>query len=261
MTKERHQMTKNFMQLINNDYKELFQFKSSEIEVEIDNRIDIITKAFKENQPYKLNYDDLVYYEHGISIMPSYYGARWTSEVYFPFLQKHNPNTLLVIELIILFYAKSIYQMVCSDIQVVNQLEKENQMFFDKNTMLFLLTTNKSSERYKVRPLIYYVSILKKLFANQPTTRELTIYGGEDIFYITSEMYSNITDKLLEDSDEVRYKGVIQSMVGIYRLYYNKIEYFTEIQPLFLKIIHDSLLNFNVLLSFNNQYLEEQQET
>src|SRR5699024_8943839 len=129
---------------------------------------------------------------------------------------------------ITLFYSKSIYQMVCSDIEIVKQLEKkdglffdritekENEMFFDKSTMVFLITANKSSEPYnRVRPLIYYISIVKELFVNRPTTRELTIYDEEDTFYITSEMYRNITDKLLEDSDEVRYKEVVQSMIGI----------------------------------------------
>jgi len=259
-----------FIQLINSDIKELFHFKSSEIEVEIDNRINIITNSLKEKSIFKLNHDDLLNYERGIETMPSYYGTRWTSEVYFPFLQKYNPNTLLIIELITLFYSKSIYQMVCSDIEIVKQLEKkdglffdritekENEMFFDKSTMVFLITANKSSEPYnRVRPLIYYISIVKELFVNRPTTRELTIYDEEDTFYITSEMYRNITDKLLEDSDEVRYKEVVQSMIGIYTLYFNKITYFTEIQPLFLKIIYDCLLNFEDILMFNNQYLKE----
>src|SRR5699024_9565357 len=107
----------NFIQLINSDIKELFHFKSSEIERQIYNRINIITNYLKETSIFKLNDDNLLNYERGNETMHSYYGTRWTSEVYFPFLQKYNPNTLLIIELITLFYSKSIYQMVCSDIE------------------------------------------------------------------------------------------------------------------------------------------------
>ena len=262
-------LTKEYLQLIDSDIKELFHFKSSEIEVEIDNRINIITTFLKEKSIYKLNHDDLLFYERGFETMPSYYGPRWTSDYFFPFIQKRNPNTMLILELITLVYSKTIYQMVCSDIEIVKQLkkedglffdritEKENEMFFDKSTMDFLITANKSFEPYRrVRPLIYYISILKELFGNQPTTRELTIYGEEDTFYITSEMYCNITDKLLEDSEEVRYKEVVQRIIGHYTLYFNKITYFTEIQPLFLKIIYDCLENFDDILTFNNQYLK-----
>lgn len=262
-------LTKEYLQLIDSDFKELFHFKSSEIEVEIDNRINIITTFLKEKSIFKLNHDDLLFYERGFETMPSYYGTRWTSDYFFPFIQKRNPNTMLILELITLVYSKTIYQMVCSDIEIVKQLkkedglffdritEKENEMFFDKSTMDFLITADKSSEPYsRVRPLIYYISILKELFVNQPTTRDLTIYGEEDTFYITSEMYRNITDKLLEDSEEVRYKEVVQRIIGQYTLYFNKITYFTEIQPLFLKIIYDCLENFDDILTFNNQYVK-----
>lgn len=259
---------KNFIQLIDNDFKELFHFKSSKIEVELENRITLITTSLKEKSIFRLNYDDLLNYERGIDTMPAYYGNEWSSKCYFPFIQKMNPNTMLILELITLVYSKSIYQMVCSDLEIVKQLEKEdglffdkitekeNEMFFDKSTMDFLITANKSSELYRVRPLIYYISILKELFVNQPTTRDLTIYGEKDTFYITSEMYRNITDKLLEDSEEIRYKEVVQRIIGQYTLYFNKITYFTEIQPLFLKIIYDCLLNFDDLLAFNNQYVK-----
>lgn len=269
MIENKHKLTEEFLQLLQSDFKKLFQFKTNEIEVELENRIDLITTSLKEKSIYKLNHDDLLFYECGFETMPSYYGTRWTSDYFFPFIQKRNPNTMLILELITLVYSKTIYQMVCSDIEIVKQLkkedelffdritEKENEMFFDKSTMDFLITANKSSEPYRrVRPLIYYISILKELFVNQPTTRDLTIYGEEDTFYITSEMYRNITDKLLEDSEEVRYKEVVQRIIGHYTLYFNKITYFTNVQPLFLKIIYDCLFNFEDILSFNNQHLK-----
>lgn len=248
---------KNFIQLIDSDFRELFQFKTNEIEVELENRINLVTTSLKEKSIYKLNHDDLLFYERGIDTMPSYYGEEWSSKCYFPFIQKKNPTTMLILELITLIYSKSIYQMICSDIKVIKRLEKENKLYFDKCTMKFLLKTNNSKEPYsKVSSLIYYISILNELFVNQPTTRELTIFGEEDTFYISSDMYSNITEKLLADSEDERYKEVVQKIIGIYTLYFNKITYFTNVQPLFLKIIYDCLVNFEDILSFNNQYLK-----
>lgn len=249
--------TKRYLQFIDSEFKELFHFKSSEIEDELENRINIITTLLKEKSIYKLNYDDLLTYERGIETMPAYYGDRWTSECFLPFIQKKNPDTILILELITLVYSKSIYQMVSSDIKVINQIEKEEELFFDKKTIDFLIKANKSSEPYsKVPPLIYYISILKELFVSQPATRELTIFNEEDTFYITTEMYRNITDKLLEVSQEARFNEIVQRIIGHYTLYFNKITYFTEIQPLFLKIIYDCLLNFEDILTFNNQYLK-----
>src|SRR5699024_1281781 len=136
--------------------------------------------------------------------------------------------------------------------------EKENKMFFDKSTMHFLLKTNNSTEPYsKVSPLIYYISVLNELFVNQPETRELTIFNEEDTFYITSDMYRNITDKLLENSEDERYKVDVQIIICIYTLYFNKSSYFTNVQPLFLKIINDCLLNFEDIPLFNNQYINK----
>ncbi|MGM0941335.1 MAG: hypothetical protein ACQEWU_10285 [Bacillota bacterium] len=184
--------------------------------------------------------------------MSAYYGDRWVSEHYFPFIQKMNPNTMLILELITLVYSKSVYQMIRSDIKVIDRHDKEDELFFDKETIDFLIKTNNSSNEYE-RPsvLIYYICILKKLLVSQPTTRELT-----DTCYITSEMYRNITDKLLEDSQELRYKEIVQRMIGVYTLYFNKIMYFTDIQPLFLTVIYDCLLNFEDILTFNNQYVK-----
>lgn len=158
---------------------------------------------------------------------------------------------MLILELITLVYSKSVYQMISSDIRVINRNDKEDELFFDKDTIDFLIKTNKSSNEYeRASALIYYICILQKLFVSQPTTRELT-----DTCYITSEMYRNITDKLLEDSQEANFNEIVQRIIGHYILYFNKITYFTEIQPLFLKIIYDCLLNFKNILAFNNEYI------
>lgn len=239
-----------FLQFIDSEYKELFNFKSSEIEAELENRINKITTLLKEKSIFKLHYDDLLFYERGIETMPSYYGSHWTSKYFFPFIQKNNPDTMLILEFITLVYSKSVYEMVSSDI---NQIEKEEELFFDKKTLDFLIKENKSSEPHeRVQPVMYYISILKELFVKQPTTRELYVYG-DDTFYITTEMYRNITDKLLDDTEEASFKEVIGKIIGMYTLYFTKITYFTEIQPLFLKIIDDCLLNYEEISTFNNQ--------
>lgn len=247
---------KNFIQLIDSDFKKLFHFKSSEIEVELENRINLITTLLKEESIFKLNYDDLLFYERGIETMPAYYGNEWSSEYFFPFIQKNNPNTMLILELITLVYSKSIYEMVSSDIQVINQLEKDDKLFFGKNTLDFLIkTSNSTNEQERTSNLIFYISILEKLFGSEPTTRILSVFGN-DTFYITTEMYRNITNKLLVDIEEKKFNEVIERMIGNYTLYINKIMYFTDIQPLFLKIIYDCLLNFEDILTFNNLYVK-----
>lgn len=248
---------KSYLHFINSEFKEALHFKSHEIENELENRINTIISSLDERSLFYLNYNDLLFYERGIETMPAYYGNQWTSEYFLPFIQNQNPNTMLLLELISLVYSKSIYQMVISDIKTSNQLDKNHELFFDKETINFLMKSNNTSDNYnKVNSLIYYISILNELFVSKPTTRELTILGEEDIFYISSEMYRNITNKLLKDIQESHYKEIIQRIIGNYKLYFTQITYFTEIQPLFLKIIYDCLLNFEDILTFNNLYVK-----
>lgn len=86
------EIRENRRYFIDSEFKELFSFKSFEIETELEKRINIITTSLKEKPIYKLNYDDLLYYERGIETMPAYYGNRWNSECFFSFYTKSEPK-------------------------------------------------------------------------------------------------------------------------------------------------------------------------
>lgn len=246
--------------VFNIEFKNLLHLASTNVEVELKKRINVLNETLKNVAVYRINYHDLLFYERGIQTMPAYYGTEWTKESFYPSIQRLNPSTMLILEFITLTYAQSVYNMLVSDIHTTYQNKNNETLFFDKKALSYFLKESNTTDDNIGNPLLYYVMLLKELFAEKPNTREVPIPGASandtDTCYISSEMYRNITNELLKTIQDEKFNELINRLIGDYKLYFTPITYFNEVQPLFLNVIYDTLLHFDEVIAFNRRFMK-----
>ena len=246
--------------VFNIEFKDILNLASTNVEVELKKRINALNETLKNVAVFKLNYHDLLFYERGIQTMPAYYGTNWATDSFYPSMEKLNPSTMLILEFITLTYAQSVYNMLVSDIHNTYHNKNEEALFFDKKALPYFLKESNATDDKPGNPLLYYIMLLKELFAEKPNTREVPNPGvganDTDTCYISSEMYRNITNELMQTIQDTNFNNVMNRLIGDYKLYFTPITYFNEVQPLFLNVIYDALLHFDEIIAFNQRFMK-----
>lgn len=247
--KERKLMMKNtnYNNQINKILKEELYFKTDNIEEEIRERLNIINEYFSKKSIYKLHYDNLKYYDYSLAnFSPSYFGISWTQEEFFPFMSKHSSETLMILEMLVLSYSKIIYEMVIHDVsyyQADFPCFITPRAYFDKRIFNFTLQNEELLDSY------FQVIIDLR---NGQREGSLINYQGQEIdeYYIESEMWDAITEKLLQYSNNPVFEYFVVSAIKSYDSLCNSVKFFTDYQPVLLRVTLVAFYHFSELIKY-----------
>lgn len=169
--------------------------------------------------------------------MMAYYGPYFYRKCGIPFLKKHNPSTIEVIEFSVLFYSLQIMELM-------------EDGFFDEASLCIydeelyndvfdhIEKINLCSYKYKQ----YLFSVLwfyfMRVISIEDNEREFTLeYDfNTDIFYLDDEKHEEVIDLIYKNYNNSKYSSIIDKILGIYRIRFTKMKYILEYQPLFVKV-------------------------
>lgn len=214
---------------------ELLSYKSIALDL-----YDSLYKKMKSDAPFRTSFDDIKALNDLKFPMMAYYGPYFCAECGFPFIKEHNPKTIDVLELTVLFYT----------IQVMNLLEtgfysdaelciyKTSPEIFDHIEKINL--TEYRSKRYLFITLWYYFVQIITIKDNE---RTFSMEYDDNIatFYLTDEKYEEVLDMIYRNYGNSNYSYVIDKILGIYKLRFTKMEYILKYQPLFVNVGYEYL--------------------
>lgn len=180
------------------------------------------------------NFDDIKMLNDLESHMMAYYGPHFYNKCGIPFLKEHNPETIDILELSVLFYSLQIISLI------ENGFYLDTSLCFYKNPMddIFDHVEKIDLTEYRYKQNLF--NILWFYFVQVVTldynTREFTIEydDKQDIFYLSTEKYEEVIDMIYKNVDGSQYYQVVKRILGQYRMRFTKMEYILKYQPLFV---------------------------
>lgn len=223
----------------------LMQAKSSEDILEYKpDMLELYQKIYEDLSKQGLNivnYEDIKNLHDLERTMPAYYGNTFYKDCGVPFLKEHNPNTLEVIELCIIFYSLQICELL--EQGFFNELSLciyENPLLpdmVDHIEKINILRTEKYSQTLFFTLWDIFMKIITIGEDDTPDKNVIVLhYGEEDCFYISTEEYEEVLDMIYKNYNQSRYSSIIRRIVGIYRQRFTKMSYILEYQPIFVKV-------------------------
>lgn len=184
------------------------------------------------------NYEDIQNLYAISGSMSAYYGP--ASDFYekcgLPFLKKHNPVTLDIIELSILFYTVQIFELVEKGFfsNVTLCLYNVNPEIFDYTEKMDFAKKAEENERPVFLSLWLYFSE----FICIKDDREFQFIwdNSTDIYYITDEEYEEVLDMIFKSYESSYYHNIITQILGIYNIRFTKMKYILDYQSLFINV-------------------------
>lgn len=165
------------------------------------------------------NYEDITNLHNLNFPMMAYFGPSFYSRCGIPFLKEHNPTTLDIIELSILFYSLRICELI------------ENGFLKDEEVNII------ENSRHGLFYVLWYY-FMEIITIKEDETRELTIENesGESTYYLTDENYEEVIDMIFHNYNDSKYSCIIDEILGVYRLRFTKMMYIMKYQPLFVEV-------------------------
>jgi len=178
----------------------------------------IAYENLKDQPLMKTNYEDIKALHDLHLPMMAYYGPSFYSDCGIPFLKEHNPTTLEIIELTILFYSMQIYEIL------------EKGYFYDEINKI--MKEDNQNLFWKIWHLFAEVITLRD------DSREITVTWDNKIveIYLDDEKYENVLDLTYNNYTCSEYFHIIERIIGIYNLRFTKMKYILEYQPLFVEV-------------------------
>lgn len=187
------------------------------------------------------NYHDIKMLHKLHMPMTAYYGTSFYNEFAIPFLQKYNPETMDILEFIVLFYS----------LQVINLLE--NGFFNKVSRCIYKSPTDELFDRVEKINITeskqnlfivlwcYFVSAI----TIDDDTYEFKMTDDDcklNIFYLSNEKYEEIIDVIYKNIEDSSYFNIIDKILGRYRTRFTKIQYILKYQPLFVNVSYEFLI-------------------
>jgi hypothetical protein len=183
--------------------------------------------------------------------MMAYYGPDFYKEHGIPFLEEHNPSTIIVIKLTTMFYIVRLIEMIeagffdegkpCSYINNINE-DYEDMLHENEDGMVFKYTDTNLLETFEDKNL--FLSLLQyftNLILIEDDNREIAINNGDCTygFYIDDSEYEEVMEFICEKYRNSYFEVVMNRILGVYQVRFTKMKYITEYQNLFVKVMCD----------------------
>lgn len=186
----------------------------------------LIDNLLENNEFSIVNFEDVkMLYDLNIPMM-AYFGPSFYKECGILFLEKYNPKTLRFLEVSVLFYTLQILKWVKTDYW---DDEVSHNLFYESETNLFLQLWD----------------CFNQIINKKDNDRDIMIYSEQKTktIYLDDDHYEEILDLSLDSFKYSRYSSLIQSILGIYRMRFNKYRYILEYQPIFVEVGYRYLLS------------------
>ena len=186
----------------------------------------LIDNLLENNEFSIVNFKDVkMLYDLNIPMM-SYFGPSFYKECGILFLEKYNPKTLRFLEVSVLFYTLQILKWVKTDYW---DDEVSHNLFYESETNLFLQLWD----------------CFNQIINKKDNDRDIMICSEQKTktIYLDDDHYEEILDLSLDSFKYSRYSSLIQSILGIYRMRFNKYRYILEYQPIFVEVGYRYLLS------------------
>ena len=168
--------------------------------------------------------------------MVAYYGFDFFEACGFPFIKEHNPGTIDVLELAVLFYTIQVMDLLENDFysQVTLCIYETSPELFDHTEKINLIEYKHKNSLFST--LWFY---FKQVVNIKDGEREFMI--GRDSFYLTDEEYEEVLDMTYRSYAGSNYSHVIDRILGSYKTRFTKMEYILRYQSLFVKVGYEYL--------------------
>ena len=186
----------------------------------------LVDNLLENNEFSIVNFDDVkMLYDLNIPMM-AYFGPSFYKECGIVFLEKYNPKTLRFLEVSVLFYTLQILKWVKTDYW---DDEVSHNLFYESETNLFLQLWD----------------CFNQIINKKDNDRDIMICSEQKTktFYLDDDHYEEILDLSLDSFKYSRYSCLIQSILGNYRIRFNKYSYILEYQPIFVEVGYNYLLS------------------
>lgn len=186
----------------------------------------LIDNLLENNEFSIVNFKDVkMLYDLNIPMM-AYFGPSFYKECGILFLEKYNPKTLRFLEVSVLFYTLQILKWVKTDYW---DDEVSHNLFYESETNLFLQLWD----------------CFNQIINKKDNDRDIMICSEQKTktIYLDDDHYEEILDLSLDSFKYSRYSSLIQSILGIYRMRFNKYRYILEYQPIFVEVGYRYLLS------------------
>lgn len=184
------------------------------------------------------NYEDIKSLHDLESPMMAYYGLDFYEKCGIPFLKEHHPETIDIIEFVILFYTIQIFDLLENGFWNETSLciydkERHADCFSRVEKMNFT-----ESSLYKQNLFISLWFYFMRVITLEDNEREFPFdhESCTDVFYIDDDYYEYALDIIYENYDGSQYARIINKILGIYRMRFTKMLYLLEYQPLFVSV-------------------------
>lgn len=218
-------------------FEEILSYKPQILEL-----YDKVFQKTNEESCFIGNYDDIKCLHFLESPMLAFYGNTFYKDSGLPFIKEHRPETIYVLELIVLFYTIQIIELLENGFwnevslcvyenpqmpDMIDHFEKVNYSKMERTNSLFLslwdyfaaLITIKDNECEIIVP---YVDKEGNLFTNN--------------FYIDSKSYEKVLDMIYRNFTDSKYSVLISRILGKYRRRFTKMKYILKYQPMFVEV-------------------------
>lgn len=193
--------------------------------------------------PFRTCFDDIKMLYDVELAMTAYYAFPY-QQAGFPFLEKHNPKTIEIIQITVLFYT----------MQIITLLENG---YFDKMSLCEYNDINADTldfcgdidfcvkySKTLFQDLFYYLDAVQfdSERAGNYSERVVVVYLAHenecDMLYIDDEKYETMLDTIYSNLSESKYKNIIDGILGIYKMRFTEMQYLLEYQPMFIRVAH-----------------------
>lgn len=223
---------------------ELMEIKTSqEILAYKSQTIDLYNQLYKKMESqdyYYVNYDDIKALHDLKQPMIAYYGPYFYKKCGIPFVKEHNPNTIDVIEVAILFYIIQVMELL--EIGFYHNIDlciyETSLEIFDRVENIDL-TKSKYKEHLFVSLWSYFVQVI----CIKDNGREISLSHENNVesFYLADKKYEEILEMIYDNFKSSHYSHIIDKILGIYKVRFTKMDYILNYQPLFVEVSDEYL--------------------
>lgn len=234
-------MDEKFKNLIGRLKKATTKEEIIKCKTEVMDLFDSYTTNPARKHPCGTNFNDIKMLYDAETALTAYYALPY-QQAGFPFLEKHNPETIEIIQITVLFYT----------MQIITLLENG---YFDKMSLCEYNDINADTldfcgdidfcvkySKTLFQDLFYYLDDVQFDSERAGNYNERVVYLAHenecDMLYIDDEKYEMMLDTIYSNLSESKYKNIIDEILGIYKMRFTKMQYLLEYQPMFVRVAH-----------------------